>query len=154
MNCPMKWRTLYLSPFHNNSRLFSFFIRRILLEQSYLCFSLADTAVKNKGKNILINIKERLPCLFSDFSKYKIIVLRRRPYFTPVRANVTICLEKLTNEPSWFEGKISMLLWKAVTIENCAACHVHSQGLCYMWIHVKRPLNINACPLPDLTTFS
>ena len=36
-----------------------------------------------------------------------------------------------------------MLLWKAVTIENCAACHVHSQGLCYMWIHVKRPLNIN-----------
>ena len=47
-----------------------------------------------------------------------------------------------------------MLLWKAVTIENCAACHVHSQGLCYMWIHVKRPLNINACPLPDLTTFS
>ena len=42
-----------------------------------------------------------------------------------------------------------MLLWKAVTIENCAACHVHSHGLCYMWIHVKRPLNINACPLPD-----
>ena len=44
-----------------------------------------------------------------------------------------------------------MLLWKAVTIENCAACHVHSQGLCYMWIHVKPPLNINACPLPDFT---
>ena len=38
---------------------------------------------------------------------------------------------------------MSMLLCKAVTIENCAACHVHSQGLCYMWIHVKRPLNIN-----------
>ena len=38
---------------------------------------------------------------------------------------------------------MSMLLWKAVTIENCAACHVHSQGLCYMWIHVERPLKIN-----------
>ena len=45
-----------------------------------------------------------------------------------------------------------MLLWKAVTIENCAACHVHSQGLCYMWIHVKLPLNINACPLPSSET--
>ena len=36
----------------------------------------------------------------SDFSKYKTIVLRRRPYFTPVRGKVTICFERLTNEPS------------------------------------------------------
>ena len=61
-------------------------------------FSLADTAVKNRYK-YLINIKEWLPCLFSDFLKYKTIVLRRRPYFTPVRAKVTIAFEKLTNEP-------------------------------------------------------
>ena len=49
-----------------------------------MCFSLVDTAVKKKKKKkvkIFINIKERLPCLFSDFSKYKTIVLRRRPYF-------------------------------------------------------------------------
>ena len=25
-----------------------------------------------------------------------------------------------------------MLFWKAVKIESCAACHVNSQGLCYM----------------------
>ena len=37
--------------------------------------------------------------LFSDFLKYQTIVLRRRPYFTPVRAKVTIAFEKLTNEP-------------------------------------------------------
>ena len=35
---------------------------------------------KKKAKvKIFINIKERLPRLFSDFSKYKTIVLRRRP---------------------------------------------------------------------------
>ena len=45
-------------------------------------------------------MKERLPCLFSDFIKSKTIVLRRRPYFTPVRAKVTISFEKLPNEPS------------------------------------------------------
>ena len=32
-----------------------------------------------------------------------------------------------------------MFFWKAFQIESCAACHVNSQGLCYMWIHVKRP---------------
>ena len=47
-----------------------------------------------------------------------------------------------------------MLFWKAVKIKNCAPCHVHSQGLCYMWIQVGRPLNITVWPAPDLTTFS
>ena len=36
--------------------------------------------------------------------------------------------------------------------EKCAACHVHSQGLCYMWIQVERSLSINA--RLHLTTFS
>ena len=45
-------------------------------------------------------MQERLPCLFSDFLKYKSIISRRRPYFTPVRAQLTISFEKLTNEPS------------------------------------------------------
>ena len=49
----------------------------------------------------MINIKDRLQCLFSDFSKYKTILLRRRPCFTPVRAKVTICSEKLLmNHPN------------------------------------------------------
>ena len=39
------------------------------------CFSLADTAVKNREK-YLINIKERLPCLFSDFIKYRTLLFR------------------------------------------------------------------------------
>ena len=30
-----------------------------------------------------------------------------------------------------------MQFWNAVKIENCAAQQVHSQGLCFMWIHVK-----------------
>ena len=40
------------------------------------------------------------PLLFGDFLKYKTFVVRRRTYFTPVRAEVTIYFEKLTNEPS------------------------------------------------------
>ena len=47
-----------------------------------------------------------------------------------------------------------MLFYKAVKIEKCAACHVHSQGLCYMWIQVERSLNINARPVPDLRVTS
>ena len=89
-------------------------------------------------------MKEWLPCLFGDFSKYKTIVLRCRLYFMPVRAKLTISFEKLMNHSN-FEEKISMLFWKAVKIESCAACHINSQGLCYMRIHVKRPLNIKAC---------
>ena len=38
-------------------------------------FSLADTAVKNREK-YLINIKERLPSLFSDFIKYRTLLFR------------------------------------------------------------------------------
>ena len=30
-----------------------------------------------------------------------------------------------------------MLLWKAVTIENCAACHVLSQGLCLIRVNSR-----------------
>ena len=40
-----------------------------------------------------------------------------------------------------------MLFGKAVKIENCAACHDQSAWLCYTWIHVDRPLNINARPI-------
>ena len=56
-----------------------------------------------------------IPCLFSDFSKYKTIVLRRRPCFTPVRAKVTTCFEKLTNEQL-------ILIWRKnfnVTMKSC-----------------------------------
>ena len=80
-----------------NRHLFSFLYIAFYWNNN-LSYVLASQ--KKKGKHILINTKERLPCLFRDFSKYKTIVLRRRPYFTPVRANVTICLEKLTYEPS------------------------------------------------------
>lgn len=58
--------------------------------------------------------------------------INRRPYFTPIRAEVTTSFEKLADEPSQFKGKILMLLEKAVKIENCAASQVQSQGLCYM----------------------
>ena len=54
------------------------------------------------------------------------------------KVEVTIAFEKLTNEPYKFEEKVLMLFWKAVKIEKCAARHVHSQGLCYMWIQVER----------------
>ena len=40
-----------------------------------------------------------------------------------------------------------MLFGKAVKIENCAACHDQSRWLCYTWIHVERPLNIDARPI-------
>ena len=30
-----------------------------------------------------------------------------------------------------------MWFWNALKIENCAAQQVHSQGLCFMWIHVE-----------------
>ena len=40
----------------------------------------------------------QLPCLFRDFLKYKTFVLHHRPYFLPVRAEVTILfLFKKTN---------------------------------------------------------
>ena len=58
-----------------------------------LFFSLADTAVKKKKQQqqqqkkqekYMINIKKRLPCLFSNFLKYETIVSPlARPYFTP-----------------------------------------------------------------------
>ena len=68
-----------------------------------------------------MNIKDRLPCLFSDFSKCKTIVLRRRPCFTPLRAKVTICFEKLTNEPTNLKKKFQcyyekLLLSKTVQL--------------------------------------
>ena len=36
-------------------------------------------------------------------------------------------------------------IWKIVKvlIEIRAACHVQSDGLCYMWNHAERPLNID-----------
>ena len=44
------------------------------------------------------------------FLKYKTFVSRRRPYFTPLRAEVTISFEKLTDEQSYkFEEKILIL---------------------------------------------
>ena len=65
-----------------------------------LYFSLADTAAKNRQKYLIITKLRRLPCLFRDFFKYKTFVSCRRPYFTPVRAEVAFSFEKLTNEPS------------------------------------------------------
>ena len=62
-------------------------------------------------------------------------VLRRRPYFTRVRAKVTISFEKLTNEPSTLKKKFQCYfekLLKSKTVQLVAACHVNSQGLCYM----------------------
>ena len=38
--------------------------------------------------------------------------INRRPYFTPIRAEVTTSFEKLADEPSQFKGKILMLLEK------------------------------------------
>ena len=55
---------------------------------------------RKKQVKVFNSHQERLPCLFGDFLKKETIVSRRRPYFTPVRAKVTISFEKLTNKPS------------------------------------------------------
>ena len=47
-----------------------------------------------------------------------------------------------------------MLFGKVVKIENCAACHDQSWWLCYMWIHVERPLNINTLPIEQHFLFA
>ena len=95
-------------------------------------------------------IKRATNVFIQRFFNYKTIVSRRQPYFTPVRTKATISFETLTNVPSQFEEKIFMLFWEGVNMENCAAGHVHSQGLCYLndlWTSDARPL-------PDLTTIS
>ena len=33
-----------------------------------------------------------------------------------------------------------------VQIEIRAACHIQSDGLCYLWNHAERPLNIDMRP--------
>ena len=66
-------RLVDLYPFlkhHNNSGIFSFlYIVFYWNNNLKLCFSLADTAVKKQVKIYLLNLKEGLPCLFSDFFK-------------------------------------------------------------------------------------
>ena len=50
------------------------------------------------------------------------------------------------NKPFYLEGKILKLFWEAEQIEICAACHIHSDGLCYMWNNAEWPLDIYVCP--------
>ena len=73
-------------------------------------------------------------CVFTLFMLLKPLCINRRLHFTPVRAEVIISFEKLTDEPSNLGKKFSCCLEKLLKSKTVAACHVQSQGLFYMWI--------------------
>ena len=58
--------------------------------------------------------------------------INRRPYFTPVGAEVTTSFQKLADKPSQFKGKILMLLEKllksSLSSKSRIMLHVNSRG--------------------------